>query len=83
MGPDDDTSAEDRPLTDTPVRAVAGGLALPPADADLRPNPLLGENGPRWPSDRYRDEYAAGCAWTTGRGDPVRTRRLVDLPERW
>jgi SAM-dependent methyltransferase len=61
---------------------VAGGLALPTADADLRANPLLGEGGPRWPSDRYRDEYRA-APWVSGRGDPVRTRRLVDLPERW
>ena len=66
-----------------PSRAIAGGLALPPADAVLRPNPLLDGEHVRWPSDRYRDEYARGCAWTNPVGDPVRTRRLVDLPERW
>ena len=66
-----------------PVRAMAGGLALPPKGATLRPNPLLGEGGVRWPSDRYRDEYAAGCPWTGEGGDDVRTRRLVDLPSRW
>ena len=66
-----------------PARPVRDGLALPPADAPLRPNPLLTEDGPRWPSDRYRDEYAADCPWTDGEGDPARTRRLVDLPGRW
>lgn len=66
-----------------PARRVDGGVALPPDDAALRPNPLLGDGEVRWPSDRYRDEYAAGCSWTSGRGDPVRTRRLVDLPARW
>ena len=59
------------------------GLALPPAMADLRPNPLLGDHGVAWPSDQYRDEYAAGCAWAGEAGDDVRTRRLVDLPGRW
>lgn len=66
-----------------PAQPVTGGLALPPATADLRPNPLLEDGRPRWPSERYRDEYAVGCAWTSGEGDPVRTRRLVDLPARW
>jgi SAM-dependent methyltransferase len=65
------------------ARPVAGGLALPPPRAALRRNPLLGEEGPRWPSDRYRDEYAAACPWTRAGGEPARTRRLVDLPERW
>ncbi|WP_375428698.1 class I SAM-dependent methyltransferase [uncultured Sphingomonas sp.] len=67
----------------TTVRPVDGGLALPPTDAALRPNPLLAQDGVRWPSDRYRDEYADGCSWTSDDGDDVRTRRLVDLPERW
>ena len=66
-----------------PARAVAGGLALPPEGAALRRNPLLGEEGVRWPSDRYRDEYADGCVWAGTIGDDIRTRRLVDLPERW
>jgi hypothetical protein len=63
--------------------AVAGGLTLPVEGAVLRDNPLLGEEGVRWPSERYRDEYAAGCAWVRGEGDPVRVRRVVDLPDRW
>ncbi|WP_375403829.1 class I SAM-dependent methyltransferase [uncultured Sphingomonas sp.] len=66
-----------------PARSLTGGFALPPTDAKLRRNPLLGEDGVRWPSDHYRDEYAAGCAWASDAGDDVRTRRLVDLPERW
>ena len=64
-------------------RAIAGGLAMPPADAALRSNPLLDGNAVRWPSDRYRDEYADGCAWTDPAADPVRSRRVVDVPERW
>jgi len=67
-----------------PARALTGGLALPTDDAALRPNPLLGENGPNWPSDRYRDEYAASPWARPGAdADPIRTRILVDLPERW
>lgn len=65
------------------ARPVAGGLAIPPSAAMLRPNPLLGTDGVRWPSDRYRDEYADGCLWAHTVGDEIRTRRLVDLPERW
>lgn len=67
-----------------PARAVAGGLAMPPQDAALRLNPLLREEGPAWPSDRYRDEYAASPWARPGAdADAVRTRMLVDLPERW
>lgn len=65
------------------ARALNDGLAMPVAGASLRSNPLLGEDGPHWPSDRYRAEYAEGCAWIDPTGDPARTRRLVDLPERW
>jgi SAM-dependent methyltransferase len=81
----DDSSVEAWSLVEGggSARAVEGGIAVPPADAKLRPNPLLGPDGPRWPSDRYRDEYADGCLWTREEGDPARTRRLVDLPERW
>ena len=72
-------------------RAVADGLAMPFAGRGLRPNPLLGEVGASWPSDRYREEYGAGCFWAVADdalpdgvlADPVRLRRLVDLPERW
>ncbi len=66
-----------------PLRPLTGGLAMPPADARLRPNPLLIDGVPHWPSDRYRDEYGDTCTWTTMAGDPVRTRRFVDLPVRW
>lgn len=67
-------------------RAVSGGLAMPHAGARVRPNPLLGQGGVQWPSDRWRDEYAAGCHWAqpaTHDRDPTRLRRMVDLPERW
>lgn len=65
--------------------AMRNGVAMPRADARLRLNPLLGPEGVRWPSDRYRAEYAAGCAWARpeAAADPVRLRRLVDLPVRW
>ncbi len=80
---------------DTPARPVEGGLALPPTDAKLRPNPLLGDGAGHdavsWPSQRYREEYGRGCFWAIADDslgvsvarDPVRLRRLVDLPERW
>ncbi|MDR6787702.1 SAM-dependent methyltransferase [Sphingomonas sp. BE138] len=66
--------------------AIDGGLALPPPGATLRRNPLLGDDGQvRWPSPRYRDEYAAGCRFARpgGAEDDIRVRRVVDLPERW
>jgi SAM-dependent methyltransferase len=77
-----------------PTRDLRDGLALPPPSAELRRNPLLGDalghDHVRWPSDGYRDEYAAGCFWANrdeelglADPDPVRLRRLVDLPERW
>lgn len=72
------------------ARPVAGGIAMPADAAALRPNPLLGEGRAAWPSDRYRDEYAAGCYWAMADHalpfappDDARLRRLVDLPERW
>ena len=71
-------------------RAVTGGLAMPPAGATLRRNPLIGDDGEvEWPSPRYRDEYAAGCFWALADdalpfdADDARLRRVVDLPERW
>lgn len=74
-------------------RALSGGLAMPRTNARLRRNPLLGDDpdhdAVRWPSERYRDEYGSGCFWADGEDDlpfpfdPVRLRRLVDLPERW
>ncbi|MCG5431790.1 class I SAM-dependent methyltransferase [Mycobacterium sp. MYCO198283] len=65
-----------------PARAVAGGVAEPPADAHLQPHPLLDGDTVRWPSARYREEYATS-PWQDVAFDPVRSRRLVDLPERW
>ncbi len=68
-------------------RPLIGGLAMPPADAALARNPLLTDDGPAWPSSRYREEYGAACAWADrerwGSIDPARSRCLVDLPERW
>jgi SAM-dependent methyltransferase len=69
--------------TTAPARALTGGLAVPAAGAALRPNPLLVEGVPHWPSNRYRDEYGDTCTWATATGDPARTRRLLDLPVRW
>ena len=71
-------------------RPVVKGLALPPAEATLRSNPLIDADGAiLWPSARYHAEYGAGCYWampTDARpfaANDVRLRRLVDLPERW
>lgn len=70
-------------------RALSGGLAMPHPEAALRANPLLRDGVAQWPSERWRDEYAAGCWWAREDGqlgfaaDPVRLRRLVDLPARW
>lgn len=72
-------------------RAVAGGIAMPLEGAQLRPNPLLGPDGPLWPSLRYGAEYEVNSFWALGEdeleardwADPVRLRRVVDLPERW
>jgi SAM-dependent methyltransferase len=45
--------------------ASAGRLALGPAGAPLQVNPLLdpGDLRPRWPSERYEAEYAAGSRY--------------------
>ena len=80
----------------TAPRPVLVGLALPLAGATLRKNPLYGDDGSvRWPSDRYRDEYAARATYPSRSQAPcgarcvpateprARTRELVDLPERW
>lgn len=73
-----------------PPQPVSGGVAMPPADAVLRRNPLLGDDSAvHWPSPHYHDEYGAGCFWAIPAdarpfaADDVRVRRLVDLPERW
>ncbi len=64
-------------------RQLAGGLAIPLPGSALRSNPLLQDGAPRWPSERYEREYAARSPWIECSGDAARTRRLVDLPERW
>ncbi len=77
-------------------RPLAGGLALPPVGAPLTRNPLYGEDAAlRWPSQRYRDEYAGRITYPTCSRAPesavrasdndamARSRELVDLPERW
>ena len=72
-----------------PPRVLTGGLAMPDPRATLRPNPLLVDGDAQWPSERWRDDYAAGCWWALPASqlpvaaDPVRLRRVVDLPERW
>lgn len=76
-----------------PALRVIDGLAIPPAGARLRPNPLIGDakghDEVDWPSHRWRDEYGRGCFWANHddelgfTADPVRLRRVVDLPERW
>ena len=65
-----------------PPRRLNGGVATPLEAATLRTNPLMRDGAVAWPSERWRDEYGALCPWL-GEGDPVRTRRLVDLPGRW
>jgi hypothetical protein len=74
-------------------RAVSGGIVMPDPCAKLRPNPLigveLGYDHVAWPSPRWQDEYGRGCFWANRDdelgfpADPVRLRRVVDLPERW
>lgn len=80
-------------------RRVSGGMAMPPAGIRLRRNPLYSgdalETAVAWPSERYRDEYAALATYpATSRApafavagaatsDAARRREFVDLPERW
>lgn len=76
-------------------RHQAGSFAAPQPGAALRRNPLCQPNGPAWPSDRYRDEYAGRATYRCDPAlpervtmapqwlDAVRRRDLVDLPERW
>lgn len=83
-------------LTDVPnrrPRPLAGGLAVPPADAALRRNPLYRADGTlAFPSPRYEAEYAPlatypGRASAIDRASPAhpaaRLREFVDLPARW
>jgi len=76
--------------SDNPPPCRSRKLAMPPADAVLRANPLLAADGTvQWPSPRYEAEYGAGCFWAMPdaalpfTADAARLRRLVDLPERW
>ena len=65
-------------------RALDGGLCVPPATAQLSANPLIGAQGPVWPSARYEREYGPRATWTGPHiATPDRDRRLLDLPERW
>jgi SAM-dependent methyltransferase len=77
---------------DAPAIGLARGGApaevaysVPPPGAALRRNPLLGDDGrPRWPSERYAQEYGPHSGYLTADGgDLVRRRVLVDLPEGW
>ena len=70
---------------DCEAQTIATGIATPPEGSALRINPLIGERGPEWPSDRYAEEYGPSSTWANiaARSIPERDRRLVDLPERW
>lgn len=88
VGWTDDSGVEAWSLVEggPPPRALTGGLAMPDPAATLRDNPLLVDGSPAWPSERWRDEYGAGCRWALPDADafdPARVRRRVDLPERW
>ncbi len=80
--------------------APEGRLLLSPRGRPLRRNPLYEADGDgarvRWPSERYRDEYAALATYPertdapahATAGDPgtaalQRRGVLLDLPERW
>ena len=79
------------------ARAVVGGVAVPPAGAVLRRNPLYESGRVRWPSARYETEYgglatypaeACGPERAVAGVDPAvdalaRRRVLVDLPASW
>ena len=79
----------------TPARRADGPLSRPHDGAELVRNPLLGEGGVVWPSDRYRHEYAARATYGMANAVPLRarmspalaalaaSRELVELPERW
>lgn len=78
---------------------VGGGIAVPTAGRSLRRNPLYGEDvgtaAIRWPSERYKQEYASLATYpatsaaplrtvaSVANSDAVRRREFVDLPERW
>ena len=77
-------------------RPVADGLALPRRGEILVKNPLYAEGEAiKWPSERYREEYAPGATYPRHSEAPLRAvasrstealarrRELVALPERW
>ena len=79
-----------------PPRPVTGGLAMPPAGARLRRNPLYRDGLIAWPSDRYQSEYGPlasypdrvegpeeAVAGEAGLERLVRRRVLLDLPAQW
>ncbi|MBV9077809.1 MAG: methyltransferase type 11, partial [Methylobacteriaceae bacterium] len=78
------------------ARPSPGLLTVPRPDRSLRRNPLYGpEAAIRWPSERYRSEYAPLATYPERSDLPealppgawlpeaARRRELVDLPERW
>lgn len=80
------------------ARAAAGPLCSPRKGASLRRNPLYttgaGEGATiRWPSERYRSEYAPGATYSLSTSladkprrpslEAFRRREVLDLPERW
>ena len=79
------------------VREPCGRFAVPRSGTSLRRNPLYGSDARlRWPSERYRDEYAGlatypertdapehATAGTPGIDALVRRGVLLDLPPRW
>ncbi|MGB3807353.1 MAG: methyltransferase domain-containing protein [Erythrobacter sp.] len=68
-----------------PPARLDGGMAVPHTAARLMPNPLIGEDGPAWPSSRYEAEYGRAASWIDPApgSAPERDRRMLDLPERW
>lgn len=78
-------------------RAVTGGLALPPAGAVLRRNPLYDGGRICWPSERYATEYGPLATYPMEFSGPeiavagadaaidalARRRVLLDLPASW
>ncbi len=79
------------------ARAVTGGVAVPAPGVVLRRNPLYAGDQVRWPSERYRAEYAALATYPVRADGPeeavagtdpaidrlARRRVLLDLPARW
>lgn len=79
------------------ARVVTGGITVPAAGVWLRRNPLYAEGQVRWPSERYRAEYAALATYPAEADGPeeavagdspaidalARRRVLLDLPARW